>query len=94
MGMKSLRSNGRKTVCKQANKEFDVRNSYTVCCFCRRHGGLIVHLLDSRLNGPGPSPGWGYCGQKLANLLWDTLKFYYKCRTMPKHSFLFQQAEC
>ena len=31
---------------------------------------------------------------KQANLSWETLKYSYKYRTLPKHRFLFTQAEC
>ena len=36
-----------------------------------RRGGLMVSELDSRLSGPGLSPGWGHCVVFLGKTLYS-----------------------
>ena len=36
-----------------------------------RHSGLMVSALDSRLGGPGSSPGWGHCVVFLGKTLYS-----------------------
>ena len=36
-----------------------------------RHGGLVVSALDSRLGGPGSSPGQGHCVVFLGKTLYS-----------------------
>ena len=51
--------------------------------FCIREvGGLMVSVLDSRVSGPGSSPGWEHCVAFLGKTL-------YSCAASPHFSTQF-----